>query len=221
MTMALRAFFMGLVLWLPMVALASSDAEALKEYVATNTEQLADKLDQLRGSFENDRDRFYREMEQELQPFVAFRRIAARVMGRYAHQASPEQRDEFVEKFKRSLFNTYAGALVDTENFEVKMGDARIMPNHPDRATVDMEIVSGSGKRYKVTYSMFRKGEDQWMMENVIVEGVNIGLAFRERFESSLEKHRGDIQAVIDDWTSKLDEFEKKPAQESADNAAQ
>jgi phospholipid transport system substrate-binding protein len=38
------------------------------------------------------------------------------------------------------------------------------------------------------------------MMENVIVEGVNIGLAFRDRFTQEMEQERGEIQAVIDGW---------------------
>jgi len=38
------------------------------------------------------------------------------------------------------------------------------------------------------------------MMENVIVEGVNIGLAFRDRFSQEMEKNGGKVQAVINDW---------------------
>ncbi len=39
------------------------------------------------------------------------------------------------------------------------------------------------------------------MMENVIVEGINIGLAFRDRFAQEMEQNRGQIQAVIDGWS--------------------
>ena len=46
----------------------------------------------------------------------------------------------------------------------------------------------------------YRTGDDRWMMENVIVEGVNIGLAFRDRFAQEMEENRGQVQAVIDGW---------------------
>ncbi len=174
--------------------------EDLRQYVDKNTQQLVDKLHSEKGLYEKDPQAFYRSMDEELNNFVDFRRIAARVMGRYARQTSPEQRDEFVEKFKRSLFDSYAQALVSADDFTIEVKDAVINPNNDDRASVRMEVISASGNRYPVTYSMYKASEGRWMMENVIVEGVNIGLAFRDRFSQEMEKNGGQVQAVIDGW---------------------
>jgi len=139
-------------------------------------------------------------MDEELSDFVDFRRIAARVMGRYARQTTPEQRDDFVAKFKRSMFDSYAQALVSADDFEIRVKEAVINPQNDGRASVQMEVISASGNRYPVTYSMYRADEGRWMMENIIVEGVNIGLAFRDRFSQEMEQRRGKVQAVIDNW---------------------
>ena len=188
-----------------MVALVVGQAWAgpeddLKQYVDENTQKLVQKLNEEKGLYEQDPEAFYASMDETLDQFVDFRRIAARVMGRYARQTSPEQRDEFVAKFKRSLFDSYAQALVSAENFEINVLDAEILAQSDDRASVQMEVISASGNRYPVTYSMYRNGEGRWMMENVIVEGVNIGLAFRDRFAQEMEQNRGQVQAVIDGW---------------------
>ncbi|TVT35458.1 MlaC/ttg2D family ABC transporter substrate-binding protein [Marinobacter vinifirmus] len=188
-----------------MVALVAGQAWAgpeddLKQYVDENTQKLVQKLNEEKGLYEQDPEAFYASMDETLDQFVDFRRIAARVMGRYARQTSPEQRDEFVAKFKRSLFDSYAQALVSAENFEINVLDAEILAQNDDRASVQMEVISASGNRYPVTYSMYRNGEGRWMMENVIVEGVNIGLAFRDRFAQEMEQSRGQVQAVIDGW---------------------
>ena len=188
-----------------MVALVAGQAWAgpeddLKQYVDENTQKLVQKLNEEKGLYEQDPEAFYASMDETLDQFVDFRRIAARVMGRYARQTSPEQRDEFVAKFKRSLFDSYAQALVSAENFEINVLDAEILAQSDDRASVQMEVISASGNRYPVTYSMYRNGEGRWMMENVIVEGVNIGLAFRDRFAQEMEQNRGQVQAVIDGW---------------------
>ncbi|KRW81932.1 phospholipid-binding protein MlaC [Marinobacter sp. P4B1] len=188
-----------------MVALVAGQAWAgpeddLKQYVDENTQKLVQKLNEEKGLYEQDPEAFYASMDETLDQFVDFRRIAARVMGRYARQTSPEQRDEFVAKFKRSLFDSYAQALVSAENFEINVLDAEILAQNDDRASVQMEVISASGNRYPVTYSMYRNGEGRWMMENVIVEGVNIGLAFRDRFAQEMEQNRGQVQAVIDGW---------------------
>ena len=185
-------------------AFADQEGE-LRQYVDDNTQNLVDKLNAERGLYESDSEAFYASMDESLREFVDFRRIAARVMGRYARQSTPEQRDEFVEKFKRSLFDSYAQALVNAEDFEINVQEATILEDNSDRASVQMEVISASGNRYPVTYSMYRNGEGRWMMENVIVEGVNIGLAFRDRFAQEMEANRGQIQAVIDGWSDAVE----------------
>jgi len=194
-----------LTLMIAMLALVVGQAwagpeEDLRRYVDENTQKLVQKLNAEKGLYEQDPEAFYASMDETLEEFVDFRRIAARVMGRYARQTTPEQRDAFVEKFKRSLFDSYAQALVSAEDFEIIVKEATILPQNEDRASVEMELISASGNRYPVTYSMYRTGDGRWMMENVIVEGVNIGLAFRDRFAQEMEENRGQVQAVIDGW---------------------
>ncbi|WP_427901644.1 MlaC/ttg2D family ABC transporter substrate-binding protein [Marinobacter caseinilyticus] len=179
--------------------------EDLRRYVDQNTQALVDKLNAERGLYSKDPEAFYKSMNDALEGFVDFRRIAARVMGRYARQATPEQRDEFVEKFKRSLFDSYAQALVNANDFSIRVKEANIDPSSENRASVMMEVESASGNRYPVSYSMYRNDQGQWLMENVIVEGVNIGLAFRDRFAQEMEASRDNIQAVIDDWSKAVD----------------
>lgn len=189
-----------LMVALVLPAHAVGQEEDLREYVDENTQRLVDKLHEEKGLYEEDPQAFYRSMDEELKGFVDFRRIAARVMGRYARRTSPEQRDEFVEKFKRSLFDSYAQALVSADDFNIEVKDATINPNNDKRASVRMEVISATGNRYPVTYSMYQTDEGRWMMENVIVEGVNIGLAFRDRFSQEMEKNGGKVQVVIDGW---------------------
>lgn len=200
---ALRThMLLGLVMALFLATtVRAGEAEDLLQYVDENTQRLVDKLNQERGLYESDPEAFYRKMDEALSDFVDFRRIAARVMGRYARQTTPEQRDAFVVKFKRSLLDSYAQALVNADEFRIEVKEATILPQDESRASVQMEVITASGNRYPVTYSMYKTDSGQWMMENVIVEGVNIGLAFRDRFSQEMEENRGQIQAVIDGWS--------------------
>ncbi|PSF05957.1 toluene tolerance protein [Marinobacter fuscus] len=190
--------------------------EELVRYVDENTQKLVQKLNEEKGLYEKDPEAFYTSMDNTLQEFVDFRRIAARVMGRYARQTTPQQRDVFVEKFKRSLFDSYAQALVSSEDFRINVKGATILANNDDRASVDMELVSASGNRYQIIYSMYKNSEQRWMMENVIVEGVNIGISFRDRFAQEMEANRGQVQAVIDNWS---DAVESLNLDEQVDNS--
>lgn len=201
-----------LVVLAMMFSVTVSADEALRQYVDESTQKLVSKLNEEKGLYDSDPEAFYQNMEDTLDDFVDFRRIAARVMGRYARQASPEQRDAFVEKFKRSLFDSYAQALVQSQDFQIEIKEAQINPSNDERASVLMEVITAEGNRYPVTYSMYRKEGQDWMMENVIVEGINIGLAFRDRFSQEMEQNRGDVQAVIDSWTGAVEQLEDEAA---------
>ncbi|MBK1873393.1 ABC transporter substrate-binding protein [Marinobacter sp. 1-3A] len=198
-----QRFFLAFTLMALCVASVQAGPEDdLQQYVDENTQKLVRKLTSERGLYERDPEAFYQNMDDALEDFVDFRRIAARVMGRYARQATPEQRNEFVVKFKRSLFDSYAQALMSADNFEIKVRGATINPGDDNRASVAMEVITASGNRHSVTYSMYRKDESSnWMMENVIVEGVNIGLSFRDRFTQEMEANRGQVEVVIDGWS--------------------
>jgi len=184
----------------------------LRAYVNDNTQRMVEQLNRERGLYQDDSDAFYRSMNQTMDGFVDFRRIAARVMGRYARQASPEQRDQFVESFKRSLFESYAQALVASRDFRIEVLSATLNPRDDNRASVDMQVITETGNRYPVTYSMYRAKNDQWMMENVIVEGVNIGLAFRDRFSQEMEANRDQVQVVVDGWNDAADSLNLEQA---------
>lgn len=198
--MKYRVFLVFTLFTLGLGQALAGPEEELRRYVDENTQKLVQKLNAERGLYDKDPEAFYSSMDETLDQFVDFRRIAARVMGRYARQTTSEQRDEFVEKFKRSLFDSYAQALVSADSFQITVKEATIMRENDARGTVQMELVNSSGTRYPLTYSMYRNADGRWLMENVIVEGINIGLAFRDRFAQEMEENRGQVQAVIDGW---------------------
>ncbi|WP_225741752.1 ABC transporter substrate-binding protein [Halospina sp. K52047b] len=192
------------------LATAQSKEEQLREYVRENSIRLVDQLNEIRELYNSDREAFYEAMDDALGEFVAFRRVAARVMGKYARQASPEERDEFVRAFRRSLYDAYGGAAVsiDSSDFELEVDSVKINPRHEDRATVNLSIITNSGERYGVAYSMYKPEDGNWQVENVIVEGINMGLAFRDRFEQEMRAAEGDVSKVIDEWSADVGDIE-------------
>ncbi|MCP5162993.1 MAG: ABC transporter substrate-binding protein [Hahellaceae bacterium] len=219
---AVTTLFVIFVLLTEMVSVAhaSSDNEAalLKGYIEKNTSFLVARLNEERGGYAANPEHFYNEMDKALNEVVDFRRIAAKVMGKYARQASKEQRSTFLDAFKRSLYVAYSRALVDSGEFSISVLGAEINPRSDDRASVELEVTTASGNRYPVVYSMYRKDGLPWLIENVIVQGVNIGLVFRDRFEQEVRTNKGDLNKVISGWSSQLDNVDQlKTTQKSED----
>jgi len=186
------------------LSIANEEEDILLQ-VKENTNQLIKRLEEERGTFHANPDKFYTTMDESLSNIVDFRRIAARVMGKYRKQATDSQKDQFVETFKKSLFNAYGKTLVDSGDFNISVQKANINPNRSNKASVDLEISTSSGSSYPIIYNMYKNSnQNKWLLENVIVNGVNVGLAFRDRFQQEYEQQRGDLDKVIGQWSAEL-----------------
>ncbi len=198
--------------WLtPLIALAAllgaglvwaSPADDAAQRVKVSTAELVEKLNQERQTFYRDPEAFYGIMESALSSVVDFERIAARVMGKYRRGASDAQKTEFTEVFKRSMFRAYGKTLVETGEFKVTVLGGEDNARDSTRANVNLEVVSASGNKYPVVYAMYLNAERGWLLENVIVNGVNVGLAFRDKFEQQYTQYQGNIDAVVANWSA-------------------
>jgi phospholipid transport system substrate-binding protein len=55
---------------------------------------------------------------------------------------------------------------------------------------------------YPLEYSMARKKTGQWMVVNVVINGINLGKTFRNQFVQSAQRAGGDVDQVINGWSS-------------------
>jgi phospholipid transport system substrate-binding protein len=152
--------------------------------------------------FDKDPDRYYKEIERVLNPTIDFDTFSRGVMAVFYKGATPEQRDRFHATFKNGLLHTYGKALLDFGNEKIDVLPADKPSPEPDRDSVKMEVHSKEGKIYPVIYSM-RLGDDgTWRMYNIIINGINIGLTYRNQFASSMKapENHGSLDAVIDGW---------------------
>ncbi len=179
--------------------------EVVRQTVEDSVKSLLDKFNKEREFYDTEPDRFFNNMDVALSEIVDFRRIAARVMGKYARKASKAQRDNFVNIFKKSLYATYTKTLIESGVFKINVTKAKINSRSDERASVNLDVVSDNGTVFPVVYAMHKNKEHQWLVENVVVFGVNVGLAFRDRFEGQMRKNKNNIDAVIKSWTVKLD----------------
>ena len=133
---------------------------------------------------------------------IDFRRVAASVMGKkYYLLATKEQRAEFVEIFKDSLLDTYAETLA-------QWGDSTISTKFEEdysfieKNTVEVKQTLDTGSsKYPISYKL-RKHEEGWKIINIIINGVNLGLTFRNQFQALAISHNDDIELTLKNWVS-------------------
>lgn len=179
---------------------AHSASETPKEVVTRTANELLAIIEDARGYYDEDPQRFYDNVERILEPAVDMRRFAAGVMAKYYRVATNDQRRRFLEVFKGSMIRTYAKGLLAFSNEEIRVLDPKAPSRDPERDTVEMEVIAVDGTVYPIIYSM-RKGKDeQWRITNVTVNGINLGLTFRNQFDSAMQAHNRDFDYVIENW---------------------
>ncbi|MCE8019706.1 ABC transporter substrate-binding protein [Halomonas sp. MCCC 1A11036] len=198
-----RRLLLGLCL-----SLASMTALAAPE--RSPEQVIRDSVDELMGQIEGRKDYYASNLDElkvlvddSLEDIADFRYIGASVMGRYFQNATPQQRSRFVNVFRQTLIDTYTKGLVTFDYRELRVLDSQRAPRHEDQASVAMEVVAMDGTVYPVSYTL-RQSEGQWKVVNVIVNGINLGLTFRNQFDQAMRDHGRDYDAVIANWSPEI-----------------
>ena len=171
-------------------------------FIDSNAQKMVQVLTENVDLFESDRELYENKIKEIFEPMIDFRRVAASVMGKkYYLMASKDERALFVNIFKDSLLDTYAETLA-------QWGDSLISTEFP-KSNLNKEITSvevrqtldtGSSK-YPISYKL-RKSNEGWKIVNIIINGVNLGLTFRNQFQALAVSHEEDIETTLKNWVS-------------------
>ena len=184
------------------ISLLSWSEEDPYVFIDSNAQKMVKVLTKDVDLFESDRQLYENKIKEIFEPMIDFRRVAASVMGKkYYLMASKDERAEFVNIFKDSLLDTYAETLA-------QWGDSLISTEFP-KSNLNIEIKSvevkqtldtGSSK-YPISYKL-RRSDDGWKIVNIIINGVNLGLTFRNQFQALAVSHEENIEITLKNWVS-------------------
>jgi phospholipid transport system substrate-binding protein len=118
---------------------------------------------------------------------------------KYYVAASKSERLEFIEVFKNSLLDTYSETLAQWQ-------DQKIVTLFPDEEIFANQVnvkqnLYTSSSVYPIKYTVRRVG-DEWKIINIVVNGVNLGLTFRNQFRALADSNNGNISKTISYWVS-------------------
>jgi len=191
---------------------AMDDPHAIIE---ATTQEVMSVITEAQGYYDDDPDRFFREIKSTLNQVVDFRSFARGVMGKYASSArykalpSQQAKDElkaqvyrFTDVFENGLVQTYAKGLLafNGNKIEVLPADEKFQ-GKDGSVTVIQHIFNEGDEPYIVHYKMKKNREGAWKMRNVTIEAINLGKVYQSQFYSAVKQYNGDINKVIDNWT--------------------
>jgi len=178
-------------------------AESSSEYVEKIHEDIVLVVQAKQGIYQENPEEFIKAISFALQPLVDFERISRNVMGRYYKDANKDQIEKFNRAFKSSLLETYSKTLAGFKDEEILVSSNVKKSLKGNRERVSLQIVT-STKIYPAVYDMYLNKKGQWKLINIIINGVNLGLTFRNQFYSLMEKEGNDLDLVIEKWVTSI-----------------
>tara|TARA_B100000989_G_scaffold65358_1_gene45402 strand:- start:1992 stop:2507 length:516 start_codon:yes stop_codon:yes gene_type:complete len=152
--------------------------------------------------FKSDRNKYENKIKEIFEPMIDFKRISASVMGKkYYLLATKEQKYDFINIFRDSLLNTYSETLA-------QWGDSSISTiildydESQDIKNIEVKQILDTGSsKYPISYKL-RKNDEDWKIINIIINGVNLGLTFRNQFQALAISYNDNIELTLQNWVS-------------------
>jgi len=170
------------------------------------TATLMSLIEEYRDDYEVRSEQYFAQLGELLDTHVDFKYIARGVMGPFYSRASEAQIERFIAVFRSGLIETYGRGLGSYNNQTIELLPHQPIDPEQRSVTVRQQIIS-EGTIYPLQYSMGKsRTSEQWQIINVVINGINLGKTFRTQFVQAANRNGGDIDAVIDGWTTTAEE---------------
>jgi len=171
-------------------------------YIDSNAQKMVTILKENSDLFLSDRELYENKIKEIFEPMIDFRRVAASVMGKkYYLLSTSTQREDFVEIFKDSLLDTYAETLAQWGDSTISTDFSSLKINDQIKNIEVKQNLNTGSSDYPISYKL-RKSQDGWKIVNIIINGVNLGLTFRNQFQALAISNNEDIESTINNWVS-------------------
>lgn len=224
--MSVRGFKIGMIaVWL--LAICTSRQVFAQDHAAYNlvqdtTTKVMDVVVAADEYADADPERYYRQIQDLLDPLIDYRGFARKVMGPYASsdryrsldedgkQKLKDQLDQFTTVMRASLVRTYSKGLLAFGGSRIELESPEGASDSDSQASLRQLIYADRKQPYVVMYQMGKEKTGEWKLGNVIIESVNLGEVYRDQFLASAREQDGNLDAVIANWTTVVVDVDKE-----------
>lgn len=206
------------ILW-SAATVAAPTAKEAELLISTTADEINAIVEGASTYFDTDPDRYYQQIGATLDPHVDYDTFARGVMGHIASKRYVESLPEGERAAARANLPKFRDVLHDT----LVKGYGKVFYNYAgsqyavksteligsgDRASVTQKVIDPQKKQYELQYTLNYQGEKGWKIQNVIVDGINMGQSYRAQFEEALDLYKGNVSEVIKNWPQIMDGHE-------------
>jgi len=186
---------LGTLLLLPSFMAPAQANISAEQTVRETTSQVVERLTRDKAELQAHPERIYEVIHELVLPRFDFTSMSKWVLGSAWRSATPAQREAFTNEFRTLLVRTYAKALLEYSEEEIRVLPSESAGGGSNLVVVKTEVDQpGGGGPIPIHYRMHVQ-DGQWKVVDVAVDGVSLVSTYRGSFASEIQK--GGLDALI------------------------
>lgn len=139
-------------------------------------------------------------IDEVLVNLINFEAISRGVMGNYRKSATMEQQEAFQQNLRISLGSLFIRSFRAIGPKNIDIVEVKTSEN---KGRAKVQFTTSDNAMVELLFSL-RKKDNIWLVVNFLVDGVNMGLAYRNVFDARMKEY-GDLDLLISRWNADID----------------
>ncbi|MDP2179536.1 phospholipid-binding protein MlaC [Methylicorpusculum sp.] len=181
------------------LSFAAEDLVAAQRVIEKSATQIQDNLKL--PIYQNDFNKAANFVDGVVSQFVDMPRVSLLVLGNNIRKASPDQRQQFMNEFKKLLVRTYTQAFLEYKEWRISF-----MPNNDSkddgRTIVRAQVIQPGKQPVNISYRMILNKKGEWKVYDIMIEGISLITNYRTTFNQEIAQ-TGSIDGVIQSLVDK------------------
>ena len=178
--------------------IASDDNENAFNFINENAVYFLTIIKTEGSKYDEKPDEFKEKLKNIWEPMVDVGLVSRLILSKAYSSATKEQILLFQTRTKKLLLDTYITALLEFEDYELETS-RKIKENKNKTLEVEINFFSASDS-FKAKFTLYKNKQGELKIINIIIDGINLGLTFRNQFQDNLKNENFDLDKAIETW---------------------
>lgn len=183
--MRMTLYFLLSLFLLPLDSAATEEPDTPTAVVEAATRGVITELNKMKVE-ERTEEQVRRLVMTYIVPAIDQTKIAMGALGKHWRRTNPEQRQQFIERFRALQIRTYTGAFRAFNGQEFSFDAARFN-ERGDRALVKGKLIQNATNHIPIDFRLYyNKKEKHWYIYDAVVAGLGMVKTYRQQLSERL-----------------------------------
>ena len=180
-------------------SLSADKIPELHEYIDSNAQYFLTVIKEEGSNYDENPEEFKDRLKNIWEPMVDIKIVSRLILSsKIYNSATIAQKDLFEERTKKLLLDTYVTTLLEFENYQITT-DKNIKINKNKTYEVLVNFYSDSSS-FVTKLTIYKNAAGEYRIINIIIDGINLGLTFRNQFQDTYLENNSDLDIAIESW---------------------